>query len=57
VVVPADLLRNSSLMKILIAFDGDQQWAQDAVTLRLTSNRKLERLHVHLELELKSKGS
>jgi signal recognition particle receptor subunit beta len=57
VVVPADLLRNSSLMKIRIAFDGDEQWAQDAVTLRLTSNRKLERLNVHLELELKTKTS
>jgi small GTP-binding protein len=57
VVVPAELLRNSSLMKIRIAFDGDEQWAQDAVTLRLTSNRKLERLNVHLELELKAKTS
>jgi len=57
VIVPGDLLRNSSLMKIRIAFDGDEQWAQDAVTLRLTSNRKLERLNVHLELELKAKTS
>jgi signal recognition particle receptor subunit beta len=57
VIVPTDLLRTSSLMKIRIAFDGDEQWVQDAVTLRLTSNRKLERLTVHHELELKSKTS
>jgi signal recognition particle receptor subunit beta len=57
VVVPADLLRTSSLMKVQVAFDGDEHWLQDALTLRLTSNRKLERLTVYLELELKTKTS
>jgi hypothetical protein len=57
VVVPASVLRNSSVMKVQLAFDGDEQWTADAVTIRLTSNRKLERLQVHLDLELKGKSS
>jgi hypothetical protein len=57
VVVPSDVLRNSSVMKVRISFDGDEQWAQDAVTVHLTSNRKLDRLNVHLELDLKGKTS
>jgi signal recognition particle receptor subunit beta len=57
VVVPAAALRNSSVMKVQLAFDGDEQWAADAVTIRLTGNRKLERLHVSLDLELKTKSS
>jgi hypothetical protein len=44
-------------MKVQVAFDGDEHWLQDALTLRLTSNRKLERLTVYLELELKTKTS
>jgi GTPase SAR1 family protein len=57
VAVPVDLLRNSSIVKIRLAFDGDEQWTQDAVTVRLTGNRKLERLQLQLDLELKGKSS
>ncbi len=56
VTVPVSLLQNSSIVKVRIAFDGgDEQWTQDAVTVRLTGNRKLERLELFLDLELKGK--
>jgi len=57
VMVPGPLLRNSSVMKVQLAFDGDEQWTANAVTIRLSGNRKLERLQLRLDLELKSKPS
>jgi hypothetical protein len=57
--VPARLLKGSSAMRIQLAFDysdGQEEVVKDALTVRLTGNPRLERLTMHIELELKSKG-
>ena len=57
--VPGRLLKGSSAMKIQLAFDdgeGQEEVVKDALTVRLTGNPRLERLTMHIELELKSKG-
>ena len=57
--VPGHLLKGSSAMKIQLAFEdgeGQEEIVKDALTVRLTGNPRLERLTMHIELELKSKG-
>ena len=55
--VPADLLRGSAAMRIHVAFDGPsgEEVVRDAVTVKLSGNRRIERLTLHLDLELKPK--
>jgi signal recognition particle receptor subunit beta len=55
--IPADLLRGSAAMRIHVAFDGadGEEVVRDAVTVKLSGNRRIERLLLHLDLELKPK--
>jgi hypothetical protein len=55
--VPARVLKNASGLRIHIAFEGagGEEVVEDAITLKLTGNKKLERLLLHLDLELKGK--
>jgi signal recognition particle receptor subunit beta len=56
--VPAELLRGSAAMRIHVAFDGagGEEVVRDAVTVKLSGNRRIERLTLHLDLELKPKA-
>lgn len=54
--VPAHLLKGASSLRIQIGFDGSEADAvSDTLTVNLVGNRKLERLTLLLELELKAK--
>jgi hypothetical protein len=55
--VPAHLLKDFSAMKIHLAFgeDGQEELVRDAVTVKLVGNRRLERLTLHIELEIRGK--
>jgi len=56
--VPARLLKDASAMKIHLAFgeDGQEELVRDAVTVKLVGNRRLERLILHIELEIRGKA-
>ena len=57
--VPARLLKGASDVRIHLAFshDGKQEVVEDAVTVKLLgTTKRLERLTLHLDLELKGKG-
>ena len=56
--VPRGLLKGSSDLRIHLAFerDGKEEVVEDAVTVKLLGNRRLERLILHLDLDLKSKS-
>src|SRR5262249_45281270 len=56
--VPPKPLKGASGLRIQVAFtrDGQEEVVKDAVTVKLIGNRRLERLTLHLDLELKSKG-
>jgi mutual gliding-motility protein MglA len=56
--VPSKLLKGASDLRIHVAFtrDGQEEVVKDAVTVKLIGNRRLERLTLHLDLELKSKS-
>jgi len=56
--VPARLLKDASAMKIHLAFgeDGQEELVRDAVTVKLVGNRRLERLTLHIELEIRGKA-
>jgi len=55
--VAAKLLKGSSIVRVHIGFDdGSEEIVRDVVTLKLAGNRRLERLTLHLDLELKSKS-
>ena len=56
--VPAHVLKGASSLRIQIGFDGDEQAdaVADTLTVNLVGNRKLERLTLLLELELKAKS-
>jgi hypothetical protein len=45
-------------VRVHLAFerDGKQEVVEDAVTIKLIGNRRLERLILHLDLDLKGKG-
>ena len=55
--VPGHLLKDASAMKIHLAFDGQgpEELVRDAVTVKLVGNRRLERLTLHIDLEIKGK--
>jgi len=55
--VPGHLLKDFSAMKIHLAFgeDGQEEVVRDAVTVKLLGNRRLERLTLHIELEIRGK--
>jgi signal recognition particle receptor subunit beta len=56
--VPGRLLKDASAMKIHLAFgeDGQEEMVRDAVTVKLVGNRRLERLTLHIELEIRGKA-
>jgi len=56
--VPAELLKGAGELTIHLGFSGDGQGEQtrEALTVRLTNNRRLERLTLHIDLEIKGKG-
>jgi signal recognition particle receptor subunit beta len=56
--VPGRLLKGASSMRIHLGFDGegDGEMVRDAVTVTLVGNRRLERLTLHIELDIKGKG-
>jgi hypothetical protein len=56
--VPGRLLKDASAMKIHLAFgeDGQEELVKDAVTVKLVGNRRLERLTLHIELEIRGKA-
>jgi signal recognition particle receptor subunit beta len=55
--VPGRLLKNASSMKIHLGFDGEgaEEFVRDAVTVSLVGNKRLERLTLHIELDIKGK--
>jgi hypothetical protein len=57
--VPARILKGSSFVKVHLAFLGDdgEEVVQEAVTVKLAGNRRLERLALHLDLEVKARSS
>jgi hypothetical protein len=56
--VPTDLLRGSSAIRLHVAFDGEtgEETIEDVVTVKLAGNRRLDRLTLHLDIELKGKA-
>ena len=56
--VPTRLLKGASEVKIHLGFDGggQEEIVREAVTIRLVGNKRLERLTLHIDLELKGKG-
>jgi signal recognition particle receptor subunit beta len=56
--VPADLLKTSPSLRLHLAFEGEAGEAviRDAVTVRLSNNKRLDRLTLRLDLELKGKA-
>jgi mutual gliding-motility protein MglA len=56
--VPASLLKGASALKIHLGLDGEQgeESVPEAVIVKLPANRRLERLTLHLDLEIKGKG-
>jgi signal recognition particle receptor subunit beta len=56
--VPANLLKTSPSLRVHLGFEGDAGEAviRDAVTVRLSGNKRLDRLTLHLDLELKGKA-
>jgi hypothetical protein len=55
--VPGRLLKGASSMRIHLGFDGeqDEEFVRDAVTVKLMGSRRLERLTLHIELDIKAK--
>ena len=56
--VPAKMLKNASGVRVLLVFEGPEgeEVVDDAMTFKLGGSKKLERLMLHLDLELKGKG-
>jgi hypothetical protein len=56
--VPARLLKGMSDVRIHLAFthEGKQEVVEDAVVIKVMGTKRLERLTLHLDLELKAKG-
>jgi signal recognition particle receptor subunit beta len=56
--IPSHLLKSASSMKIHLGFDGegDEELIRDALTVTLVGNRRLERLTLHIELDIKGKS-
>ena len=55
--VPAALLKGAADLKLQIAFvDADGETVHEALTVPLGKNKRLERLVLHIDLEVKGKG-
>ncbi len=56
--VPARVLKSASGLRVHLVFDGEngEEVVEDALVLKLAGNKKLERLTLHLDLELKGRG-
>jgi len=56
--IPAKLLKGASGVKVQLVFDGDgaEDYTVEAVNVRLVGNRRLERLLLRLDLEVKGKS-
>ena len=56
--IPGDLLKTSPSLRLHLGFEGlsGEAVIRDAVTIRLANNKHLDRLILHLDLELKAKG-
>jgi hypothetical protein len=56
--VPAALLRNSSSLNLHVTFerDGREEALPEPIVIKLTGNKRLERLAVRLDFDLKIKG-
>ena len=56
--VAQDVLRTSTGLRLHVALDGPagEQVVNDALVVKLVGNRKLERLTLHLEIEVKGKS-
>jgi mutual gliding-motility protein MglA len=56
--IPGHLLKNASALKIHLGFDGagSGEDVKDALVVKLVGNRRLERLTLHLDLEIKAKS-
>jgi signal recognition particle receptor subunit beta len=55
--VPAELLKGTGDLKIHLGFEGEggEEVVREALSVRLGANRKLERLTLHIDLEIKGK--
>jgi signal recognition particle receptor subunit beta len=55
--IPAHLLKDSSNLTVHLAFDGkEEELVRDAIQVKLIGNKRLERLILHIDLELRGKG-
>jgi signal recognition particle receptor subunit beta len=56
--IPSHLLKSASSMRIHLGFDGDgdEELVRDALTVTLVGNRRLERLTLHIELDIKGRN-
>jgi signal recognition particle receptor subunit beta len=56
--VPASLLKGSTAIRLHVTFDGDdgEETVQDVVTVKLPGSQRIERLNLHLDLELRGKS-
>jgi signal recognition particle receptor subunit beta len=56
--VPAEVLKGAGELTLHLGFsaDGAEGEMREALTLRLGNNRRLERLTLHIDLEIKGKG-
>jgi signal recognition particle receptor subunit beta len=56
--VPADVLKTADTLRIQLSFETAEGEVEvhDALTIRLGSNRRLERVGLHLDLDIKGKG-
>jgi len=56
--VSPELLKSSTALRLDLVFDGPEgeHVVQDALTVKLVGNRRLERLTLHLEIEVKGKA-
>ena len=56
--IPSRLLKGTSSMKIQLGFNGagNEEFVQEALTVTLVGNNRLERLTLHIELDIKGKN-
>ena len=55
--VPSEVLKSASALRVQVAFTNDDgETLQEAVVIPLGGNRRLERVSLHLDLEIKSKA-
>jgi signal recognition particle receptor subunit beta len=57
--VPTGLLKSAGVLRLHLAFEngsGSEEVVRDAIVIRLGDNKKLERLSLHIDLEVKGKS-